>query len=274
MKISIITINYNNLAGLQETYRSIIAQTYKDYEWIVIDGGSNQGDKAFLAEHEKDLTYWCSEPDNGVYNAQNKGILHAGGDYMIFMNSGDTFYDANVLSTVFSQFPSADVLYGDWVQRFDDGREVMMNAPHIFSLHFIYSDNICHQAMFIKTSILQRYPYDEDFKYYADWAKWIELSLKKIKFQYVPYTICVFMMGGMSQAMTMAQRKAEREKLRSKIIPQAVKETLEYLSVLQGKRYHRLALETDRLIKKKVLYRKIIHMAIRFVHLLEKVLDH
>ena len=274
MKISIITINYNNLAGLQETYRSIIAQTYKDYEWIVIDGGSNQGDKAFLAEHEKDLAYWCSEPDNGVYNAQNKGIVHAKGEYLIFMNSGDTFYDPDVLHHVFSQKQTADIIYGDWIQRFEDGREITMNAPHVFSFHFIYNDNICHQAIFIKNEVLKKSPYDESLKYYADWAKWIELSLQKYTFLYVPYTICYFMMGGLSQNMNALQIEQERETLRAKYVPTAIKETMAYIATLQGKTYHELAIEADMFIKKRVLYKKILHIAIRIIHLLEKLSNH
>ena len=89
MKFSIVTINYNNLAGLKKTRESIISQTCKNYEWIVIDGGSTDGAKEFLQEHSNEMSYWCSEKDKGVYNAQNKGIALAKGDYMICMNSGD-----------------------------------------------------------------------------------------------------------------------------------------------------------------------------------------
>ena len=79
MKVSIITIAYNNLEGLKTTYESIRRQTFRDYEWLVIDGGSTDGTKRFLEEHDSELAFWCSEPDKGVYNAQNKGTQHAKG---------------------------------------------------------------------------------------------------------------------------------------------------------------------------------------------------
>ena len=77
MKVSIITINRNNLQGLKMTYESIAAQSFSDKEWIVVDGGSTEGDREFIEQHASEIAWWCSEPDKGVYNAQNKGIVHA-----------------------------------------------------------------------------------------------------------------------------------------------------------------------------------------------------
>ena len=93
MKLSIITINYNNCDGLQKTIDSVIAQTWRDFEWIVIDGGSTDGSKELLEQYKEHFSYWCSEPDKGIYNAMNKGIAKANGDYLNFMNSGDAFYE-------------------------------------------------------------------------------------------------------------------------------------------------------------------------------------
>ena len=103
MKVSIITISYNNLEGLKKTYDSISRQTFCDYEWIVIDGGSVDGTKAVLKEHEHELSFWCSEPDKGVYNAQNKGTEHANGEYCIYMNSGDSFFADDTLEKIFEK---------------------------------------------------------------------------------------------------------------------------------------------------------------------------
>lgn len=89
MKLSIITINFNNRDGLQRTINSVLSQSFKDFEWIVIDGGSTDGSRNLLEIYKKYFSYWCSEPDKGVYNAQNKGISVAKGEYMSFMNSGD-----------------------------------------------------------------------------------------------------------------------------------------------------------------------------------------
>ena len=92
MTISIITINYNNSTGLRKTIQSVIAQTYNNIEYIVIDGGSTDDSKSIIEEYEKDIDFWVSEPDGGIYPAMNKGTSHAHGDYCIYMNSGDTFY--------------------------------------------------------------------------------------------------------------------------------------------------------------------------------------
>lgn len=90
MILSIITIN---LEGLKRTYESIVHQTFTDYEWIVIDGGSTDGSREFIEEHEEKYSYWCSEPDKGIFNAMNKGVLHANRQYCLFLNSGDHFYE-------------------------------------------------------------------------------------------------------------------------------------------------------------------------------------
>lgn len=83
MKLSIITINYNNLQGLRNTFQSVISQTWQEFEWIVIDGGSTDGGKELLEEHQEKFSYWVSEPDKGIYNAMNKGISHANGEYRV-----------------------------------------------------------------------------------------------------------------------------------------------------------------------------------------------
>lgn len=267
MKVSIITINYNNLEGLKQTCQSIQQQTFRDWEWLVIDGGSTEGDRAFIEAHQDLMAYWCSEKDRGVYNAQNKGIAHATGDYMIFMNSGDTFYAPTVLEQVFSQPREADVLYGDWMLQFPDGSEELRQAPRTFSLHFICRDNICHQAMFIRSAVMKQHPYDESFRLYADWAKWIELALKCCTFQYVPVTVCRFLVGGMSCVIN-DNLKAEKCRLETECVPPAMTDTLSI--VARYEQLHPLALETDVLAKKKKIYKKLIHTAIRIIHLIDR----
>ena len=100
-KISIITINYNDLKGLQKTFNSVVNQSNKDFEYIVIDGGSSDGGKEFLEQNSDKLAYWISEKDSGVYNAMNKGIKAAKGEYLLFLNSGDFLVDDNVIEKVF-----------------------------------------------------------------------------------------------------------------------------------------------------------------------------
>ena len=117
MKLSIVTISYNNILGLKRTTENIVSQTWNDYEWIVIDGGSTDGTKEYLASLEKQPDYWCSESDKGIYDAQNKGIRISKGEYVCCMNAGDTFCNNDTLQKVFANTPKADVVYGDWYLR-------------------------------------------------------------------------------------------------------------------------------------------------------------
>lgn len=229
MKVSIVTINYNNLVGLQKTRTSIVSQTYKDYEWIVIDGGSTDGAKEFLQEHSEEMAYWCCEKDKGVYNAQNKGIAKAKGDYVICMNSGDCFHSSSVLEDVFSQNQTADILYGDWLRVYPDGRKEMKEAPKVMSPYFFYYSNICHQAMFVKTSIMQENPFDESYMILADKAEWCLLKEKGYYFCYVTIIVCDFEAGnGLSERIN-EQSLAEQRRIEESI-PQYVKKDFDSIT--------------------------------------------
>ena len=111
-KLSVITINYNNKNGLIKTINSVINQTYKDFEFIIIDGGSTDGSLEVIQEYSGQINYWVSEPDNGIYHAMNKGIVMAKGEYCNFMNSGDCFFDEQVLKNAFSHNLSVDIFIG------------------------------------------------------------------------------------------------------------------------------------------------------------------
>ena len=101
--LTIITVNLNNREGLQRTIDSVVEQTFTDYEWIVIDGGSTDGSRELIEQYADHFTYLVSEPDKGIYNAMNKGIAHAKSDWLQFLNSGDWLTEKDVLNNVFSQ---------------------------------------------------------------------------------------------------------------------------------------------------------------------------
>ena len=100
MRYTIITINYNNKEGLERTIKSTAKQTFKNFEYIVIDGGSTDGSVEVIKQYASEIDFWVSEKDNGIYHAMNKGVSHAHGDYLLFMNSGDTFHSPDVLNSV------------------------------------------------------------------------------------------------------------------------------------------------------------------------------
>ena len=197
MTLSIITINYNNREGLQKTIESVVSQTWTDYEWIVIDGGSTDGSRELIERYQEYFAYWCSEHDRGVYHAMNKGVSKAKGEYLNFMNSGDCFYEAETLKEVFTQERKADILYGDWMENYSD-KEVKRSIPQGELFNTLWYQNICHQAMFIKTTILKQKGYDESMKMLADWYRNTEMALAGIVFKHLPIIICRYDMYGIS----------------------------------------------------------------------------
>lgn len=198
MKISIITICLNDLQGLKKTRDSILCQTWKDWEWIVIDGGSSDGTKEFLQDHQEEMSYWCSEKDKGVYDAQNKGAQKATGNYCIFMNANDKFHDEHVLEIMVNSHPTADVVYGNWIQVFEDGKKGERFSPKDMSFFFLIADNICHQAMFVKTALIQKSPYNTSYRIFGDWEKWLSFKLENRTFHYIDYFVCDFALDGIS----------------------------------------------------------------------------
>ena len=119
-KISIITINYNDKYGLSRTIDSVLNQTYEDFEYIVIDGNSNDGSKEILKNHDLSIDYWVSEPDSGIYNAMNKGIRVAKGDYLLFLNSGDYLCDNDTIHNVAKEIDGGkDLYYGNAIFKRD-----------------------------------------------------------------------------------------------------------------------------------------------------------
>ena len=154
MKYSIITVNYNNKEGLRNTIESVIHQTYRDFEFIVIDGGSTDGSAEVLKEYDSQITYWVSEKDKGIYNAMNKGIAKATGDYLNFMNSGDCFYDEGVLSRVAHVESDADFIVGrdyHFNERLQRGH-ASIQPPRTTMMHFFVA-TLDHQSSFIRREL-------------------------------------------------------------------------------------------------------------------------
>lgn len=189
MNITIITITYNNLSGLKKTAESIIRQSYQDFEWIIIDGGSTDGTRDYLYTLERKPDFICSEKDNGVYDAMNKGIKVATGEYLWFMNAGDTFHDKNTLEQVKAFQKNEDIIYGNWANVYTNKTEICQ-APYTINPYTFYYTNICHQAMLIKTSLLKESPFDTRYKLYADWSKWRYFYHSGNTFAYIPVVMC------------------------------------------------------------------------------------
>jgi len=140
MRLSIITINKDNALGLERTCQSVMCQDFDDFEWLVIDGASCDGSIDIIKKYEKKITYWISEPDKGVFNAMNKGILQAKGYFCLFLNSGDWLFSLDSLSKAFekiNKLDEADVYYSDCM--LSDG--IIWKMAHELSIESFYKYN-------------------------------------------------------------------------------------------------------------------------------------
>ncbi len=179
--LSIITINLNNSAGLQRTIKSVVIQLFKSYEFIIIDGGSEDNSVEIIKQNKDRISFWVSEPDNGIYHAMNKGIKKATGDYLLFLNSGDWLVNENVLENVFSEIQTAEILSGDIC--FYDTKENKIKweicSPEKVTAKTIFYGYIPHQATFIKKELFEKVGfYREDLKIASDWNFFLEAFLR------------------------------------------------------------------------------------------------
>lgn len=218
MKYSIITINYNNRIGLERTIQSVLCQTYDNYEYIVIDGASTDGSVEIIKKYESKLAYWVSEKDNGIYHAMNKGICHSLGDYCVFMNSGDVFYSDDVLAQVANLGYEEKIIVGNVVS--GDGVVIPTRPSRDFSLYHLYSASIPHQASFICTELLKKYPYDENLKIVSDWKFFLQtLILDNCTLRYIDTIIAEYDLTGISSLNSDIMLSEKRMVLSSLILP-------------------------------------------------------
>ncbi|WP_339847461.1 glycosyltransferase family 2 protein [uncultured Dokdonia sp.] len=206
MKVSIITVNYNDLKGLQKTVESVQKQTFKEFEHIIIDGGSTDGSEAFIYEHRDQFSYSISESDEGVYPAMNKGISNANGEYMLFLNSGDTFYNKNALKRVILDVESYDLIYCNQMVIGAD-KKFLKTYPDSLSFAYFLQDNIPHQATFIKRRLFDVIgKYDEQLKIISDWKFFLDCVCKhQVTYKHLDVTLVNFYLGGMSSIRENAQ---------------------------------------------------------------------
>ena len=204
IKISIITISYNEKLSIKNTILSVINQTYYNKEYIVIDGGSTDGTLEIIKKYSPKIDVFVSEPDKGIYDAMNKGIDFASGDYCIFMNAGDVFVNDNVLTKSAPYFRSSLDVYNGFTYYVHKGRiKGYRKPPTKVDLSFFYCSSICHQSSFIKTSLLKKYHYDDNCRYVADGKFWkIVLGLNNGTYKAINVDISCFDMGGRSNTQS------------------------------------------------------------------------
>lgn len=219
MLFTIVTINYNNKEGLYHTIESVLGQSFHDFEFVVIDGGSTDGSVEVIKEFQNMMSYWISEKDSGIYNAMNKGVAKAHGDYCIFMNSGDCFYDKNVLEQVAENMTNEDVIVGKVAI---DDKNTIISPPPLdgeLTLYHLYSGAIPHQGSFIRKELLQRYPYDESLKISSDWKFFIQtLILDNCSVNFLDLFVARYDLDGVSTSNPMLMR-AEKDEILARLLP-------------------------------------------------------
>jgi len=187
-KISVITVCYNAASTLEKTILSVLNQTYPNIEYIIIDGGSTDGSVDIIRKYADQLAYWVSEPDKGIYDAMNKGIDCCNGEWINFMNAGDTFYADNTISLLGKYLGdcTAGIIYGDTNCIFDWGEKICRALPlEMMKDRIVFS----HQASFVKRTIMQKYKFDVNYKIVSDYKFFYERFLEGEKFFYIP--ICI-----------------------------------------------------------------------------------
>jgi glycosyltransferase involved in cell wall biosynthesis len=215
MKLSIITINRNNAPGLQKTINSILEQSIEAYEYIIIDGASTDESIEIIKKHSGQITEWVSEPDHGIYNAINKGIKIAKGDYCLFLHSGDVLYNNCVLQRIGQCNINSDIACFDAVVN-EKNKDILVASPRSISFYTFYHHTILHQATLIRRSLFDKYGfYNEKYRIVSDWEFFVRvLFIHNASFQSFPITLSVFDTGGISSdPNNFTISKAEREEI-------------------------------------------------------------
>ncbi len=211
--ISVITINYNNATGLRKTLDSVCSQSLPGFEYIVIDGGSTDGSVDVIERYADKITYSVSEKDKGIYNAMNKGIARATGEYILFINSGDFLLGTDALAKAVPHLTGEDIVYFDLHLRWPD-KDYVWQLPDKLSFNHFVQSSLPHPASFIRKSLFDKYgPYEEQYKICSDWKFFMDVICKhNATYKHVGEVISEFSMDGISsdskQAENMSRERA------------------------------------------------------------------
>jgi glycosyltransferase involved in cell wall biosynthesis len=200
-KLSVITIVYNNVRDIERTILSVLNQSYPHLEYIIIDGASTDGTLEVINRYRSRVEKVISEPDKGIYDAMNKGLAQATGDYVLFINSGDEIYDQDTVAQVFNTADDADIYYGE-TEMYNENWESLGQrrhaAPAVFNWKsFKYGMNVSHQAIYVKRSLIE--PYDLSYKYSADIDWIIKIAKKSRKMVNCHRYVAKYLVGGVSK---------------------------------------------------------------------------
>ena len=230
MKLSIITINRNNAAGLEKTMQSVSTQTFKEFEYIVVDGASTDGSVEVIKQLAPEFEHlkWVSEPDSGIYNAMNKGVHMATGEYIQILNSGDCLVASDVTEMMLKSLEekgNPTILYGNMVKCFPDGKRKVDKcfAGQEITMLGMFTGTLNHDPAYIRGDLFEKYGYyDEGLKIVSDWKWYLQtIILGEEKPQYVDVDVTLFDMTGISETNKELD-KSERRVVLEQLFPKTV----------------------------------------------------
>lgn len=213
--LSIITINFNDYNGLKKTIESVVNQDSKNFEYLVIDGGSIDQSASLLNEYKEQITYSVSEPDCGIYNAMNKGIHHAKGKYVLFLNSGDILFDNKVIEKIeYYLYNDFDFICGN-LYYIENGKTYIRKHPEVLTFSYVLSKVISHPSTLIKKEMFEIHGlYNEDHKIVSDWEFFFKaLGLNGASYKSIDITVTNFDMTGISSSNHELVAKEKKEVL-------------------------------------------------------------
>ena len=225
MKISIVTINWNDVKGLDKTIQSVVQQSCPDIEYIVIDGGSTDGSVELIKKNSSFIHYWVSEKDGGIYDAMNKGTAQVTGDYCLYLNSGDFLYHKDVIAwfvEAASKSEEVDIFSCDILCTKNERHYNKVSSPNEITLEWYLTSAIFHPVTFIRTELVKNMPYRTDYKIISDWIFFFnQLILNNAKYKHLPFVSTIFDLNGVS-ATQKDSAVAERSRFLPTVLPQFV----------------------------------------------------
>ena len=252
MKLSIITINYNSAEGLAKTIHSVIRQTYNDIEYIVIDGGSEDDSKGVIKANGAGIAYWVSEHDEGIYNAMNKGIMASTGDYLLFLNSGDVLMDKDVISEVFKQELTQDLICGNLIFDKESGPEEWIPADELTFKTFLYS-TIPHPCTLIKRKVFDIVGmYNERNKIVSDWEFFLlAICRYNLTYRHLNIFMTIYSNGGVSSnPQNFIAINAERRAVLNTHFPYFLKDYEDHEALVKSIKKNKIHNKIKRFFKK------------------------
>lgn len=232
-KLTIVTVCYNDRQGLERTLLSVSSQTCREFEYIVIDGASSDGSAELLHSYANIIDYSVSEKDTGIYNAMNKGITQAHGDYCLFLNAGDSLHSNETIKQVLPLLSGEDFISGHTLCTFSNGKTTTWKAVSRATTQLMMMYSLSHQATFIRTELLKHRPYRENLRIVSDWEQMLyELIIKNRTYKRIDLFICKFSQGGVS-SMKPELREQERKKVLDEHFSETVQKDIIHSNLLQ-----------------------------------------